>query len=98
MSEVKFHPTNFITNHIQLRKLFNARLCLKKKKIFIQYRNTPSLAIVNRTFTHGKFLKKFKLFKKYFLKHFFIQVVAGLQDNNNYLKMYNAGNSFKNTD
>ena len=82
---------------MELRKNFNHKLCLKKKK-YLNLKHTPSNALSTRLMKKGNFLKSYKMLKYFFYRHFLIKKFKTIPMTSNFLFFYSKYFSFRDLD
>ena len=91
--------SNFcVSNLITLRKQFSYKICYKKKYKFLQLKHTPTYAIANRLMREGKFLKIYKLVKKFYNYSFLFTNFKKIPVSSNFLFFYLRYFSFRDSD
>ena len=81
-----------------MRQEFQHKICYKKKRAFLNLKNTPTKSLSTRLMKTGKFLKIYKLLRMYYL-HFIIKNNCfHVPLASNFLFFYQRYQSFKDFD
>lgn len=75
---------------IKNRKLFNHKICYKNRYKFLKFKSTVSKSLATRLFHHGKFLKTYKVCKKYYYNYFLKNNIKNLKENEEFFKYFNT--------
>lgn len=81
-----------------MRNGFKHKICYKPQYLFLRLKTTPTKSISTRVMVGGKFLKFYKLCKKYYTVFFLRKVVYLLNDNNIFKKQFNEYRLYRDFD
>lgn len=87
-----------IVDLLSNKKNFQYKICYKKKYSFLNLKNSTTQSISNRLMKRGKFLKVYKLLKKFYYNYILKTKFKSIPLMSNFLFFYNKYQSFRDFD
>lgn len=83
---------------LESKEMFQYKMCYQKKYKFLNLKNLPSQSLANRLMKKGKYLKVYKLIKKFYYNFTLRQKFSTIPLMSNFLFFYKKYQSFRDFD